>query len=142
VQPPYLTKLVPFLCHTSVQGKAHCFEKVNGKLVDRFVIEPVASAALEALSIGTSFSQRQLEAQPLAYTSPLGHSQRDFQPPTNSCLTRPLSHDVFSSLSAGMQTSFVTVYGASIADVYDCSTDKLPVRDSSHCSARFRATRV
>lgn len=42
-------------CHTSVQGKAHCFEKVNGKLVDRFVIEPVASAALEALSIGTSF---------------------------------------------------------------------------------------
>ena len=27
-----------------------------------------------------------------------------------------------------MQTSFVTVYGATISDVYACTTDKLPVR--------------
>ena len=40
------------------QGKANCFEKVDGKLVERFVIEPITAAALECMAAGgkTSFA--------------------------------------------------------------------------------------
>ena len=104
----------------SFQAKAHCFEKVNGKLVDRFVIEPVASAALEALNIGahacTLSAGKQLATFP-AVTFP--RRRRDAY---TSHLTRPTS-----TPTPGMQTSFVTVYGATISDVYTCATDKLPV---------------
>eukprot|EP00976_Prorocentrum_cordatum_P065136 1177785-Prorocentrum_minimum.AAC.2 len=35
---------------TVVQGLAHCFEKINNKLVDRFVIEPVTAGTVESMA--------------------------------------------------------------------------------------------
>ncbi len=37
-----------------LQGKAHCFEKVDSRLVDRFVIEPITPASLESMVAGAS----------------------------------------------------------------------------------------
>ena len=106
------------------QAKAHCFEKVNGKLVDRFVIEPVASAALEALNIG---APAHLHTQhPKAVGFSVAFPAVTF--PRRPRVTRtPHTPTPCVSHHPGMQTSFVTVYGTTVGDVYTCATDKLPV---------------
>ena len=97
MQPPYVTKLVPFLSHLR-PGQSTLLRES-----ERQAGGPVRDRARGVCGAGGAqhwhvFSQRQLQAQPVAYTAPLGHSQRDFQPPANSFLTRPLSHDVFLAI--------------------------------------------
>ena len=42
------------LAPASPQGKAHCFEKVDQRLVERFVIEPITPASLESMVAGAA----------------------------------------------------------------------------------------
>lgn len=41
-----------------VVGLAHCFQELNGKLVDYFIIEPIASASVESMYNGAATSYK------------------------------------------------------------------------------------
>jgi hypothetical protein len=103
----------------SSQGKAHCFEKVDSKLVERFVIEPITAASLESM---VASARGAVDEKWRRADNRFGRCRARA---SAACLTRAAPRR-----AADAPTSFLLTTGVKVGDVLAGETSALPVRAS------------